>query len=275
MSTAARNSSSEGPGTVASRSRESGFTLVEMLIGVVLTGVVGAALVGVLIEQSSFYQENSRLVTANRSLRGSADRMSTELRTVHQGDVQTADSRQLTVRLGVMHGVVCYVSGTNAYIYLHRVPDSQPQTVRYMEPRFMGSWQTGLVWGDLQSDGSSTCASYGAPSGKSAGHYRKVTSWPVASPEVGTLVYGTRSLTYEFDERDGQIVLLRNNVEIAGPFERVEQYFRYYRQDGTEVTGGSLDDIAYVRIDATALGHDPTQRFEGDRTIDLRVPFRN
>jgi len=275
MSIPARDSSSGRPGPAASRSGESGFTLVEMMIGVVLTGIVGAALVGVLIEQSSFYQENSRLVSANKSLRGSADRMSTELRTVHQGDVQTADPTELTVRHGVMHGVVCHASGSNAYVYLHRVPDSQPATVRYMEPRFTGSWQTGLTWGDLQSDGSSTCASHGAPSGMSAGHYRKVTSWPVASPEVGSLVYGTQPLTYEFDDRDGEVFLLRDDVVIAGPFEQAQQYFRYYRQDGTEVTGGSLDDIAYVRIDATALGHDPTGRFEGDRTLSLRVPFRN
>lgn len=257
------------------RSEQGGFSLVEMLISIVLTGVLGAAIVGVLMDQSAFYQTNSRMVTANKSLRGTADRMSTELRMVRQGDVVAAEPDSLTVRYGVAHGVVCYTGVSTVYLYMHRTPESQPDMVRYLEPRFQGSWETGLVWTDLQNDGSQTCASHGAPSGMPADHYQEVTSWPTSMPEVGTLVYGTDRLSYHFVVRDDQIVLMRNGRLVAGPFRRTGAFFRYYRQDGTEVTGSNLDDIAYVRIDATAAGHDPNQRYEGDRTIDLRVPFRN
>lgn len=254
---------------------QDGFSLVEMLISVVLTGILGAAIVGVLMDQSAFYQTNSRLVTANKSLRGTADRMSTELRTVRQGDVVAAEPDSVTVRYGVAHGVVCHTGATTVYLYMHRVPEVQPNTVRYLEPRFQGSWQTGLVWTDLQNDGSQTCASHGAPSGMPADHYQEVTSWPASIPEVGTLVYGTDRVSYHFVDQGDRIVLMRNDRMIAGPFQQSESYFRYYAQDGSEVTGSNLDDIAYVRIDATAEGHDPNQRYEGDRAIDLRVPFRN
>lgn len=261
--------------TAVPRTAQGGFSLVEMLISVVLTGVLGAAIVGVLVDQSGFYERNSRMVTANKSLRGTADRMSTELRMVRQGDVVAAEPDSVTVRYGVGRGVVCHTTATEAYIYLHRIPEEQPNTVRYLEPRFQGSWQTGLAWTDLQTDGSQTCASHGAPSGMPAEHYQEVTSWPGSIPEVGTVVYGTDLLSYHFVDQGDRIVLMRNDRIIAAPFRQAESYFRYYEQDGTEVTGSNLDDIAYVRIDATAEGHDPNQRYEGDRAIDLRVPFRN
>lgn len=256
-----------------------GFSLVEMLIGIVITGIVGAAVVGVLLEQNAFYEENSRRVTAQKSLRAAADRMSTELRMVHRGDVQTAEADRIVVRFGVANGIVCHTTGGTAYLYFHRVPDSAPSTVRYLEPRFQGSWQTGLSWGDFSQDGSQTCASHGSPSGKSAPHYRAVSSWPGSTPDVGTIVYGTVTLTYEFDTRNGDLVLLRDGTQLARPFEQSPPYFRYFRENGSElsspVTGSSLDQIASVQIEATAQGHDPNARFEGDRTISLSVPFRN
>lgn len=277
-SPSARGASSvrgEAPGRGAG-----GFSLVEMLIGIVITGVVGAAVVGVVLEQSAFYQENSRLVTANSSLRSAADRMSSELRMVRQGDVLTAEADRLTVRFGTASGVVCEVSATTAYVYLHRLPDEDPETVRYLEPRFDGDWRTGLLWGALQEDSSEECASHGAPSGQPSAHYRRVGSWPTSSPEVGSLIYGTQRLTYEFELRGDRLVLARDGRQLAAPFrEGAGPYFRYFRADGTElsspVTGSSREEIATVRVEATALGHDPNQRFDGDRTIDLRIPFRN
>lgn len=265
----------------APRNGAAGFSLVEMLIGIVITGIVGASIVSVLIDQNVFYQENSRLVSAQKSLRGAADRMSTELRMVHRGDVLTAEADRLVTRYGVANGVVCHVSGGSAYLYLHRLPNAQqqPQDVRYLEPRFQGSWQSGLSWSDLSQDGSETCAGHGAPSGQPAGHYREVSSWPGGSPEVGTVLYATVDLTYRFGTQGDRFVLFRDGRRLVGPFEESPPYFRYFREDGGElsspVTGGSLGQIAYVRIEATAIGHDPNARYEGDRTIDLRVPFRN
>ena len=283
MSTEVPDTSGPRPQRVGGQMHEAGFSLVEMMISVVLTGLIGAAIVGVFMDQSGFYQENSRLVTANRSLRGTASQLSTELRMVHQGDVLTAESDRLTVRYGVMHGTVCHSTSSTAYVYLHRVPESGPSTIRYMEPqndapRYDGTWQTGLTWSGLQPDGAQTCASHGSPAGKSSDRYREITSLSTP-PRAGTLIYGTNPVTYEFDTRDGEIALVRNSRLLARPFEQSGQYLRYFEQDGTElsapVTGGDRDDIHYVRIDATAQGHDPNQRYEGDRAISLRIPFRN
>lgn len=257
-----------------------GFSLVEMLIGVVVTGVVGAAVVGIFVEQSGFYQENSRRVMANKSLRVTADRMSTELRMVRQGDVRTAEADEVTVRYGVTSGVVCHTDASTVYVYLHRLPgDMPPDTIRYLEPRFQGVWQNpNLLWSDLQADGSETCADHGSPSGKASDRYREITSLST-TPQDGSLVYGTISLTYEFVDQNGDIALLRNGTRLAIPFEESQAYFRYFRGDGTElsspVTGSDRNDIAYIRVDATAQGHDPNQRYQGDRSMNLRIPLRN
>ena len=266
MSTAKRKSHRRATG-IRRESGASGFSLVEMLIGIVITGVVGAAVVGVLIEQNTFYEENSRMVTAQKSLRSATDQMSTELRMVRRGDVQTADTDRLVVTFNVAHGVVCHESGGTSYLYFHNLPESTPPEVRYLEPRFNGSWQDLGSW--PSQDGSQECASHGAPAGRPADHYRQVG----ANLEVGTIVTGTTTLTYEFEPRSGEIVLLRNGDRLTGPFEQDAPYFRYLDKD--ENTTGNLDEIAYVEVRATALGHDPNARYEGSRSIDLRIPFRN
>ena len=257
-----------------------GFSVVEMLIAVVVTGVAGAAVVGIFVEQSGFYEENSRRVMAHKSLRATADRMSTELRMVRQGDVLTAEGDRVTVRYGVTRGVVCHTSSGTAYVYLFRLPGSTaPDEMRYLEPRFSGTWQDpSLPWGDLDVDSNETCADHGAPSGAAAGRYREITSF-TSLPEPGSLIYGTINLTYEFSEEDGRVALFRNGRRQTAPFEDSQSYFRYFREDGTDLTApvsaGDRDDIAYLRVDATARGHDPNERFQGDRTMSLRIPFRN
>lgn len=267
MSTA-RSGYGHGSGAESTVDRErSGFSMVEMLIAVVITGVVGAALLGVLMEQNAFYEENSRRVMAQKSLRGAVDRMSRELRMVRRGDVQAAEADQLVVTFSVAHGVVCHESGGTSYLYFHDLPASSPEGTRYLEPRFNGPWQTGLSWPG--QDGAQTCTAHGAPAGAAADRYRSVgTSLP-----VGTIVNGTETLTYEFASQNGGLALLRNGDRLAGPFEADPPFFRYLDEDGNST--GNLDEIASVQMRATAQGHDPNPRYEGDRTIELRIPFRN
>lgn len=245
----------------------SGFTLVEMLITVVITGIVGASVVGVLMEQDMFYQENSRLVMAQKSLRSATDQMSTELRMVRRGDVQTAESDRLVVTLNIAHGVVCHESSGTSYLYFHNLPESTPPGARYLEPRFDGTWQ-GLSSWPVQ-DGSRECANHGAPPAKENDRYRKVST----SLPVGTMVTGTTAVSYEFAPRNGEIALLRDGRYLTGPFEQDDPYFRYLDSDGN--TTANLDAITYVEVRATALGHDPNARHEGSRSINLRIPFRN
>lgn len=245
----------------------SGFTLVEMLITVVITGIVGASVVGVLMEQDLFYQENSRLVMAQKSLRSATDEMSTELRMVRRGDVQTAESDRLVVTLSVAHGVVCHESSGTSYLYFHNLPESTPPGARYLEPRFDGNWQDLSSW--PVQDGSRECADHGAPPAKENDRYRKVST----SLAVGTMVTGTTAVSYEFAPRNGEIALLRDGRYLTGPFEQDDPYFRYLDSDGN--TTANLDEITYVEVQATALGHDPNARHDGSRSISLRIPFRN
>lgn len=257
----------------------SGFTLVEMLIGIVVTGIVGAALMGVLRNQQVFYQENSRRVMAQKSLRQVADRMASELRMVRKGDVVTAESDRLVARHGEAHGTVCDTASGTVYLYFHRMPDISPETMRYLEPRYQGTWQSAPSWSDFKLDGTELCAVNGSPPGKPEDRYRKVGSWSTPLPGVGTQVYGTSRLNYEFVQSNGEVVLERNGGHWTGPFAASDVYFRYFQEDGSElsapVTGSSLDDIAWVRVDATAQGYDPSPARDADQRISLRVPFRN
>ena len=256
----------------------SGFTLIEMLVSIVIMGLVGAALVGVLREQRTFYEENSRLVTAQRSLRGAADWMSTELRMVHRGGVQTAETDRLIVEHAVARGVVCDTSATGSpEVYLNfyqRPTGGTPQSMRYLEPRYQGSWLPAAAWGDLSQQSHTACA--GTPP---SNQLYVTDSWPDSLPSMGSMVRGTRPLTYEFRTQGSELMLLRNGRVLAGPFEQSSPYFEYYRKDGSQlsapVTGATRDEIASVQIDATATGHEQNARYQGERIISLRVPFRN
>lgn len=265
--------------TTKDEARGAGFTLIEVLVSIAITGLVGAALVNVLQDQRMFYEENSRRVSAQKSLRGTADRMSSELRMVHRGAVQTAAADRLVVDQGVAQGVVCATSAGGSpevFLNLYRRPGgAAPQSVQYLEPRFQGSWLSAPSWSDFTQQSHAEC-----PGPPPANQLYVVGSWSGGSlPARGSMVRGTQPLTYEFTVRNGQVVLLRNGRHLAGPFEQSSPYFEYFRRDGTQlsapVTGATRDEIAAVRIEAVALGHDPNARYEGQRSIDLRVPFRN
>ena len=255
-----------------------GFTLVEILIGIAISGVVGAALIGVLQDQKIFYEENSRIVTAQQSIRAAADRLSRELRMVRKGAVETAQADRLVVRYPVALGAVCSASPGQASVFMHRIPaaGTSPNTVRYLDPRYNGNWQTGSGWSFTSGSttAESDCEGVGAPKDTASDHYQRIKGLSSSlTLDRGTMIRGTVPVEYEFADRGGEIVLLREGRRLAGPFQESQRYFRYSEQDGT--TASNTDDIAYVRVDAVALGHEPSARYDGARRIDIRVPFRN
>jgi prepilin-type N-terminal cleavage/methylation domain-containing protein len=89
-----------------------GFTLVEIVITLTILGVVGAALVKLILVQARFSQSQMALRSARTVARNAMNIMLTDLRMVQDKDgLIRATPESVTVRIPVAFGLVCSTSG--------------------------------------------------------------------------------------------------------------------------------------------------------------------
>lgn len=89
-----------------------GFTLVEIVITLTILGVVGAALVKLILVQARFSQSQMALRSARTVARNAMNIMLTDLRMVQDKDGLIAASRgSVTARIPVAFGLVCSTAG--------------------------------------------------------------------------------------------------------------------------------------------------------------------
>lgn len=100
---------------ISSTRRSSGFTLVEVLIAMVLTGIVVAGTLKALSVQKKFYARQSRILDARHALRATAIILSSELREVSPtgGDLYDISRDGISIRSTVGFAIVCGVSVSN------------------------------------------------------------------------------------------------------------------------------------------------------------------
>lgn len=103
--------------------REAGFTLVELLIGLVLSVLVLGAVFQMVFTQNSMYGRQQGLADARQSLRGAGTLLAWELRHVspEEGDLYAIDEDSVTLRSFDGLGVVCLKRLNNRQYGLHSV----------------------------------------------------------------------------------------------------------------------------------------------------------
>jgi prepilin-type N-terminal cleavage/methylation domain-containing protein len=90
-----------------------GFTLVEVIIALVITGVLGAAITSVFITQTSFYDRQEKVGSARGVSRGAMNLLTSELRMVERDSgVVEATANRLVLRVPFAMGVACGGTGT-------------------------------------------------------------------------------------------------------------------------------------------------------------------
>lgn len=270
---------------------ESGFTLVEALIALVISGVLASALVSLLIGQSRFYERTDDQIYAEQSLRASMDMVATELRMGSPSDLLSAEADSVTLRFDIMRAIVCDTTAADAVTaFTFDRPGNANVTGGFPGTAVSGPYEEPFTYADAwlpteASTGSgpkASCVANGAPTGLPDASYAVLTGWNSGigtRPEPGSLIRIYGNLRYEFAPStffSTRTALWRGNQELIGPFEN-DAAFSYVMGDGTvqtSVSSGDFPNVRAIRLTAVALG-DGANRYDVRRPIQIDIPFRN
>jgi prepilin-type N-terminal cleavage/methylation domain-containing protein len=269
---------------------EAGFTLVEALIALVISGILATALVSLLVGQSRFYERTDDQMYAEQSLRATMDLVATELRMGAPGDLLSAEADSVSLRFDIMRAIVCDTTGADAVtaVAFEQILDANvggtPGTA--VSGPYVEDFSYADGWIPTEATTGSTpkasCVATGAPAGYADTRYAELTGWNSgigARPDPGSIVRFYGVLKYHFAPSTfftTRTALWRGSQELIGPFENGAS-LAYVMADGsvqTSVSSSDFADVRAVRLSATAVG-DGANRFNVQRPIQLDIPFRN
>lgn len=243
--------------------RRAGFTLIELLVGLVLSAIVGGAMVRLMMGELRFAEDREAWRTARQAARSGLTTLSADLRMLEtEGGVEAAAARDLTVRAPYALGTLCATDGAVSTIALLPVDSAM----------FAQPGHSGFAWRDegtgayayvpagtvTMGASSSPCTTAGIT--VIAGGPLVTLSGAVPAGLVpGSLFFLYRRTRYEFKASvamPGQTALWRTLVtanrteEIAAPFDTGAR-FRFY--DGGAATAQntvptSLGDISGLEL---------------------------
>jgi prepilin-type N-terminal cleavage/methylation domain-containing protein len=272
------------------RRTDLGFTLVEMIIALVLTGLVATAVVSLLVGQGAFYSHSDDGIYAGQTVRAGVDLMSAELRMASPTDLTLAEADSVTVRFDVFRAVVCDSTGADEAALFVFDSASANLAGGSVGTAYSGPYEQQYEYADgwLPTGGASggavktICTGNGAPADAPDANYVKATGWSGnftgGVPDRASLVRVYGRLTYSFGTAaDGTgTALWRGAQELAEPFASGAS-LSYVMADGSVVSsasGSDLADVRAIRISASALGGEPN-RFAVTRDLSFDIPLRN
>jgi hypothetical protein len=215
--------------------RRAGVTLVELLVGMVMSAFIGTMMVSLLLTSSRF---NDR-VDAGREARGTArtplNLITTELRMVNaETGVLSADPVTLTVRIPFMLGLVCAVTpGPSGSVTAGFLPVDATMldlslgytgfAVRQFDGSYAYSPSTTAIPAGALAPASCTLGGVALPTGS---QYGTLLGPVVSAASPGTPVMLYRTVRYEFATSvltPGRVALWRHTLSAAGVVQSSEE----------------------------------------------------
>lgn len=271
---------------------EGGFTLVEALVALTISGILASGLISLLVGQSRFYDRTDDQLNAEQVAQATFDLVSAELRMASAQDLLAAASDSVTIRFDVVRGVVCDSTGSDeASIYVYNRTTNAGLTGSFFGIAVSGPYEETFEYEDnwnptptaTGSGPKSDCTASGTPGTAPDSDYLRVTGWGArftdGVPERGALMRGYGSLTYRFAASSffaTRTALWRGTQELVGPFDNTAA-FSYVMANGSVqsfVSGSALDSVIAVRMTATATG-EGSNPHNISRPLAFDVPFRN
>jgi prepilin-type N-terminal cleavage/methylation domain-containing protein len=217
-----------------------GFTLTELLVGMVLMGIVGVALTKLFVSQSRFYDRETQMRRARFVTRTAINAALSDLRMVEAtGGVVSATTTQVTVRVPYAIGIVCANTPTQTTLSLWPVDSTMYATAGfggYAWRDSVGSETYVEAGSSLVSDAASVCTAANVTVLAGGRVVAVRPPLPAALPAVtavGTPVFLIQRLTYEFKASTtlpGRTGLWRTVVgtgqtdELVAPFDSTASF---------------------------------------------------
>lgn len=262
------------PGT---RSRR-GFTLIELMIGMVIFAIVGALFTQLLLTQGRFFDKMGAGNSARNVSRASLNRMVSDLRMIEAtGGVLAASPTSLTVRVPFALGVVCGTNNNSTAISILPV-----DSVVYNAPGFFGyAWRSATTGAytyvenpaaQTKNMGQNLCNTAGIttlPNGLAA----RLTP-VVTGSSLGTPIFLYRRLRYEFKASTavpGKVGLYRTTIfpdlsetteELVAPFSNTARYRFFVVTDNVNAYDNPpavLSDLRGIELHLDGMSERPVQ----------------
>jgi prepilin-type N-terminal cleavage/methylation domain-containing protein len=228
-----------------------GFTLVELLLSLVVTAIVGAALVRMVLSQARFMDQQEAWRGARSVSRGGINRLLSDLRVVEATgglEAAAAGGQDFTIRVPYAFGIMCSTTGASTTLSILPVDSAM-----FAAPGFSGfAWRSAAGAYTYQTAGVSltnpgttvNCTAAvpvtihpltlgalpsinGSPAGKVVNVGGAVPLVAAGGPPVGSIFFLFRRVRYEFKASTalpGRTGLYRTMLsggtteEIATPF---------------------------------------------------------
>lgn len=269
-----------------------GFTLVEALIALTISGIIATALISLLLAQSRFYQRTDDQMAAEQAAQATFDLVSAEIRMASAGDLMEAEADSVTSRFDLLQAIVCDATGSDEVaMHVFERTTNAGLTSSFVGMAVSDPFETAFEYEDSwnptpSATGSGPRADCVAAGGSGAGpdsDYVRISGWTSrftgGVPQRGALIRAYGKVTYKFEASSffpDRWALWRGTQELVGPFE-AGATFSYVMNDASvqsSVSPSDFGDVAAVRLTANAVG-EGTNRYAVERPIEFDVPFRN
>jgi prepilin-type N-terminal cleavage/methylation domain-containing protein len=273
-----------------------GFTLIEMIVGIVIFAIVGALFTQLLTVQGKFFDKQSMGNAARNVSRASLNRVVSDFRMIEAtGGVFAASPKAITVRVPFAIGVVC--GSNNASTALSLLP---VDSVIYHAEGFYGyAWRSATTGAytyvenpaaEQKNTGQNLCNSVSIttlPKGRTT----RITPQILGS-SLGTPVFLYRRLRYEFKAstavpgKTGLYLTIvfplgnEQSEELVAPFASTAR-FRYFvvgdNENAQDNPPGNLSDIRGIELHLDGLSENrvPGATYAESAPFTTAVFFKN
>jgi prepilin-type N-terminal cleavage/methylation domain-containing protein len=280
-----------------------GFTLVELLLSLIVTAIVGAALVRMVLGQARFMDQQEAWRGARAVARGGVNRLVSDLRMVEATNgvsAAVAGGQDFTVRVPYAFGVICLAAGNTLTLSMlpvdsamYNAPGHSGFAVRADDGTY--AYYTSTVLSAIPANvGNGNCTGVVAPdkpittlasmNGSPAGNTITVTSTAAFNPAVkkGQIVFLYRRIRYQFKNSvalPGRTGLFRAPVdggaeeEIATPFAATARVNFYVLNNAVAQAGvpGTLGDIRGFELVLDGMSERAPQGSATYKTANVRT----
>ena len=271
---------------------QDGFTLVEAMVGLVISGLLASAALSLMLSQTRFYEHTDDQMWAEQSNRATVDLVSSELRMASAEDLLAARSDSVAMRFDIMRAIVCdSTAADQATLMVYDTVAAWGLDGGFVGTAYSGPYEEVFDYADAflpatASTGSgpkAICVANGAPSTGPDNTYATLSGWggnfTGGVPDRGSIVRFYSRLSYHFAPStffQSRTALWRGAQELVGPFKN-DAAFSYVMDDGTlknSVPNPQLDEVVAIRLTVTAVG-DGANRYDVERELQFDIPFRN